>query len=378
MKLQTYSSNKWRFSVNRESPSLMYFLSGIYHSFIMNDRFNILNKDTEWYSLSRNDSLDEIKKYRFSFEECCRFRTDEIINRANIENKDIYISLSGGVDSTCVTCAFLLNERLDKSRFHILYNSFSVDEYPKFFEILRKNNIDIIDTKNDINLYNSIPKNNLVINGMCGDQLDGSNLCTSRLPMIPFYENWKDGLMRENTTSPAHPITKYSMMDYYISEIENYANVFNIKLNTFGEFSWLINFGCKWSYVSNFISMLSDYPQDRIAFFDTPYFSNWCLLHLDKMFSRTQKTSWTYKTEWKKIIFKYTKDSDYFFYKGKDHKYLKGEYLNNEIYIKDEEGYKKYSYSSYYSVKDEMIKLFLKYFKDEFKDYISIEEIIWK
>lgn len=348
-------------------PSVLRLITSIYLGRFncLNDRFNILNKDAEYNLLSRNDNIDYINNLpNKSFEEICNERSQEIIDYANKIDKDIYVSWSGGVDSTCVVCSLLMNDKLDKSRFHLIFSQESIQEYPLFYELMLKNKIDMINAVQDVYKFRNVVGDNIAVNGMCGDQLDGSNLHTMKYSSVGYFNNWKDDILKI-----LFPKFR-NYQDKLIAGIEDYAKVFSINLNIFGEFAWLFNYGVKWTYVAEYMKCLHINPDTSIAFFDTNDFSHYGLMNFHKRSLKKQFSSYEYKTDWKKIIYKYTKDDDYFLNKGKDANFFNYE---DKAYF----GMSVADNSGYYIFQDktpQVVKeIMLPYIKDEYKDFYIVD-----
>ena len=308
--------NPWKeIFYDHRTPSPLSMLSKFYTSVnVLTDRFNILNDDCEYNILSTNTNIQNILDMkRMFFDECCRRRTEEIISYASLIDKDIYVLWSGGVDSTCVACSFLMNETLDRKRFHIILNDDSIFEYPLFYTMLVNEHIDIINVRLNLYKIRTIVNDNVAVNGICGDQLDGFNLNKPKFKSIGYFDDWKDGV----NTFLSNNYTKDSI-DNVISSCEDYAHKLKIDLSIFGEFIWLFNFSLKWNYLVYYLKCLYVNPDTSIAFFDTDYFSNFALFNYHKRRLYKQNSSYLYKTEWKKIIYSFTKDEDYFLNKGKE------------------------------------------------------------
>ena len=354
---------------NIQNPSTLHIISNIYiPRNILSDRFNILNDNCEYYLYSRNEDINYIKSLpNMTFEECCNKRTNEFIDLSNKLNKDIYVSWSGGVDSTCIISSFLMNDRLDKSRFHVVHSLDAIEEYPFFYEFLIKNKIDIFNAEHNIYNFKNFVKDNILVNGNCGDQLDGSNLHTRIYKDIDYFSNWKDSVDKI--------VHKYHRRPYSIekclSDIEKYANMFSLNLKYFGEFAWMCNFGIKWSYVSEVLMPLYDNPELCIAFFDTPYFSKYGLSNTLRHSLNKQSNNYLYKNDWKKIIYSLTKDEDYFLHKGKDAHFINGPTADYGVVIKDTS---MKNYQIYTDISDkELHTKMLEYIKPEYKEAYRIE-----
>ena len=334
------------FIINDDNKSLLYIISKIYGVITMYDRFYDLNS---YYEIKLSDNkktsiLDIYEEKYYSFEECCNIRTEEIIKLSQKTNKKIYILYSGGVDSTCVLCSFLMNARLNKNNLYILYNDYSVKEYPLFFELLSKMKINLINFRYDSQKIDEISKNDILVTGMCGDQLDGSNLCTTSKINAEEFSDWKKTFGDLYIPNETVPLKNLRNFDLYVSQIEEYSKlIFNRNIKTFKEFAWMFNFGCKWIYISDVINMISSLHENRISFYDTLYFQKWCLTHIMSKISLSQNNPLTYKIEWKKLIFKYTKDYDYFLKKGKEGYYFsQSDFPNKFIIHDDKNGYAVY------------------------------------
>lgn len=372
-KLITYTCPEYKICLNQNNgyePSLLYILSKIYHSYFLYDRFFNLNNNFEFNLSNTKDDFFKILSEKYlNFEECCYKRTDEIIDLSLKLNKDIWISYSGGVDSTLVVCAFLLNDKLDKSKFHVLYNTYSVNEYPDFFNMLVKNKIHVVDTKLNYLNIDEYSKNDILVSGMCGDQLDGSNLCTKKYNNYSSFHNWID-IFGDFKIETHKCLKTYKKFDEYVNIIEKYAhNIFFDNIRTFNEFAWLFNFCCKWKYISDYMCMMSSKHIYRLAFFDTIYFQKWCLYHIRQKFEYAQDNPLNYKIDWKKLIYSYTKDESYLLNKRKDATYLSNRDLPPYFIVHDEKSYNVYSY------KINIIKIMKQYIKYEYQDLLYIENI---
>lgn len=363
-KLKFYSYNyHYEYFDGLSKPSTLHILSKMYMPCfnILNDRFDVLNKESEYRLCSRETDIHNIWNLPFlSFEECCHIRTTDIIRLADKADKDIYISYSGGVDSTLVVVSFLMHPSLKKHKFHVLYNKNSVDEYPYFMDVLRKNKVSTIDC--EYNVWNIInqAENGILVSGLCGDQLDGSNLHTKNYKgYVNYFDNWIDAFRK---------ISCYTIGDKHIADIMNYAKC--IGMNTmkyFGEFAWLFNFGIKWTYVAEYMQCFT--KGLYFPFFDTDYFSRYALSKIDRLGEKKQDTSYNYKTDWKKIIYSYTKDDVYFLYKGKDANYIGGKTASPGFIISTDIGYTRYDESKKL-IYDTMID----FIKPEYKNFYKVCE----
>ena len=348
--------------LNHSTPSTLMMVSKMNHQnvSIMNDRFNILNKDCEYNLLETNTDINHIKKLKqLSFKECCQKRAEEIILFANKQDKDIYVYWSGGVDSTCIVCSFLMNTRLNRNRFHLIFGNDSIEEYPLFYRRMKDEHIDVINVGYDILKLQTIVGDNIAVSGKCGDQLDGYNSTRPLFKGIDPFLDWKDAIKLWRGKEFG-----YSNIDRLISDSEMYAKYFDITLKYFGDFYWLFAFSLLWTWNASYIKSLHINPNNSFVFYDTDYFSNYGLFYFHKRRTSKQISSYTYKTDWKKVIYEYTKDEDYFLNKGK---YSPLFFNIPEAWfgmnVIDEDGYHLYNDFSPYVVKTIMYP----YIKDEYK-----------
>ena len=358
LKFYTYNFNKEHFT--HRNVSTLHILSKLYMSFnMLNDRFNILNDDCEYNLCSRNENINDIWNLKLkTFEECCYERSTEIIRYANTKNLDIYVSYSGGVDSTTVVSSFLMNSSLDKNRFHVLYNKNSIEEYPYFFELLIKNEISLIDISFDIQNLIRISERGIIVSGLCGDQLVGSNLCTKCYKdVVDYFHDWNDAL---------RICSSYSITDKHISDIESYIKYTGVDIKYFGEFSWLFNFCIKWTYVSEYMDSFT--RNKYFAFFDTPHFSRYALFKMTQK-EKYKQSGLYYKTDFKKLIYNYTKDEDYLLYKGKEANYIGDRIASPGFVIVTNNGSNIFKEDT-----DVVYKTLLHFIKEEYKEYFVVEK----
>ena len=303
---------------NYSNPSLLYILSLINKNYLLNDRFNILNNDAEWYINSVNDDINEIKKYNIqSFDDCCYIRAKQIIDYANKKNLGICICASGGVDSTCAISS-ILQVADSTSNIKILYNKRTLSEYNNLIYILKKNNITCIDTEMNYNKLVSYSKNNILVTGFNGDQI----LCL-------FYrkykdKNWKDEfgyhvISELNNKS----IKDFKSYDYWIYQIEKYAKYLNLKIYNWSDVKVILDYGTTTSVLIDKFSSTIDNPNNHIAFYDWIGFYKYFLIHYQKhlYIDSSIYPNLLYKSDMKKVIFKYFKDESYL-YMNKTMSYL--------------------------------------------------------
>lgn len=360
-KLYCYQSSSYalQFDLTKYDTSLMYIMSIFFRNYFVNDRFNILNDVAEWNIISRCDNINDIwnTKY-FSFEECCRKRTDEIIDLVGDSN--IFVLSSGGVDSTCVICSFLMNERLNKNNFYVLYNDRTVMEYPSLIQYLKKNGVKCIDTNMSYEVISSYSTKGYIVSGFGGDEIASS--CSNG------FVNWKDWFrgycVHEN------PIKSYKFCDKWISQIEDYSNKLNIPINTNSEMITLMSYGLHYSTVLYQSSIVWDNPYSHIPFFDTLYFNKHHLIFRKNLRFSSVLSSKDYKTEFKRVIYKCIKDEYYFLNKHKSMSYMHTYMLPLGFYWFDDNGCHKLPFVS----KETLYEIIIKYIKPEYREFLYLDD----
>ena len=361
--------SQWRLNFNTDIPSVIWLLSNMFsvRYVIYTDRFNIFkDSDYYWNHYAYNESLDDIKSLpNMSFEKCCNKRTNELIDLSNKLDKDIYVSWSGGVDSTCIISSFLMNDRLDKSRFHVIYNDYSIAEYTLFYlKGLQNKGIHLHNCISNLCLIEEIPKDNFVINGCCGDKMEpASTIDLLKYFKFPVDTPWEDVIIKICNN------LNFKDTDYYIDAFNRYIKAFDLRVKTFPELAWILEFGCEWRRTTNFRKLYSKYPESRIVYYDTPYFSKFALDRYLETENGCCFTGNNYKREFKKIIYKYIQDEDYFLYKGKDvHPWSQNH--KPILYYSDDLG----QHIAHVETSKRYYNTLIPYMKDEIKEYVTVSK----
>ena len=348
----------------RETPSIMWFISRVFNrNTLYNDRFDVFPKsEYEWNSSNLNESIDDIYNEKsLSLEECCYNRVCEIMNYASsIGKKDIYISWSGGVDSTLAVCSFLLCDSFDIKNLHILYNESSISEYPYFYKLLAEQNIHMHNFYNNCYMYENFAGDNIVVNGHGGDYIIPSNLFSVQYN----FNDWKLGIQY------FCKLYSYKNVEYYIENIKKYIEYYNLDIKTFPELGWILCFGTLWHRNMEYKKLISKFPKRRLSFYNTLYFQKFALNRFYNIKRTLCSNGIMYKSDMKKIIKKYTKDDNYVLNKGKNYNKL---FISDKkiLGIKDSEGYKLLEDSSIQYIIDN-------YIKEEYKDCICSYNIMRK
>ena len=245
---------------------------------------------------------------------------------------------------------------------YILYNDNSINEYPVFYNILKTEKINLYNCEFKLDLFETIPKDNLVINGCCGDKMEPN----STIDLLKYF---KDNLWEKVIIQICNSLG-YTNIDYYINSFHKYIDYFGIPIKTFSELSWLLEFGCEWRRTSEFRKILSKYPEYRISFYDTTQFEKYALDRFNNVKCGVCFFGPNYKKPFKKIIYKYTKDEYYYLYKGKEAYPFINSTHNNKVtlYYKDNTGYHQKPIID----KKDFYNFIIKYYKEDVRQYIDI------
>lgn len=272
--------------------------------FFLRDRFGYLNQFSPYRiyePCEKFPSSSNIDKLTDIMDE----RAIKLLNKSEQENKPLYLFVSGGVDSTAMTVAFLKAANGNYKNINIVYTKYSEQENPGFFNILK--NIHGLSLKKVLpsrgldDAQEDAMKIGYAITGWCADQLFGSQI-NQEMPDM-YFKDWRLFI----STSDA------------IEQFESAFDYYNININTFGEFAWFTNFSCKYDFVKYTDVMICGKVTGRmIPFYDTIEFNNWSVSNFDILHQHPQNDSKYYKRELKEYIYEYDGDKNYLEGKGKN------------------------------------------------------------
>ena len=247
---------------------------------LMNDRWGWLNQfsDINFYNLNERPKSIPSKPVVFA-DEIDR-RANEILNLAYNNDKQIIVSYSGGVDSSCVVSSLIKNNTRNQ-KLAILFTDESINENPEMFDFIKRNNITLYH-KNSDDLYDDLNIHNdyIFTNGWCADQLFHFGIINF-LPDDAFHVNWKDGIVY--MLEVLHKSSKDELIPYSdaIDILDDYmSHVLDHPITELCEFAWFWNFVCKYSYIRNVVNLesRSEYLLNHnIPFFDTCAFNIFAL-----------------------------------------------------------------------------------------------------
>jgi len=260
-----------------------------------------------------------------TYEQLCDDRARELLQRAEDLDMPLYVSYSGGIDSTLVLVSLLKNAGpAQKARIAVLLSEESITENPRFYEEHIRGQLRVLP---GMKLPILLGGPGIFSSGELNDQLFGSDIVASLISMAgtesihaPYTSETIvqlfDRSIRDETTSR-----------HLVSILERVKNAAPISLATNYHGLWWFNFAMKWQSV--YLRALSfahpsrahliseSYAQTHIApFFGTDDFRVWSMQNLHEKI----KGDWaSYKWLPKEIIYAFNRDREY-----RDHKLKKG------------------------------------------------------
>jgi len=278
------------------------------------DRNNIFNKHSKYrvHHIKNYVDLNSLEFKRFSpineeldINDILISSAKYIIDIAKKENKKIYFSWSGGIDSTAALCAFL---NFDITNYLIvLSTATSKQENPNFFEKIKKY-IQLYDADNFYLLSNSLIKNNMYVTCTGAGLLFESDTCFDYIHSL--NENWKDFFLKNSFDC----FEKKKLQ--YINQLEDYFYKLNIQVNTTYLLFRLLDFFFKIDSSFNEVPHLLKTQKNIYNFYNSLQFQQYAY---NRYFSvrETVTNNLRFKQPLKKFIYYFNKDMDYYKSKGK-------------------------------------------------------------
>lgn len=279
---------------------------------VLRDRFNILNHYSPYKLASVKDEIGwKAIQSTEPEKEINQIIDEQAIKYINLD-KPIYVSWSGGVDSTAVLVALLKNE-IKKDKLYIICNDNSKKEYSFLFNELVDEKYNVISSDRVGSYYNN--SKGIILTGWCADQLFGSNIHLKDLTL--YHLPWMDALRKFCNRQNIYINNYDEIYDVY----SEYARRLGWIINTWCEFAWMFNFCIKWSYVSDATKLSiinSEARNNAYAFFEDYDFQRWSVCNRFTLNDINVNTNdQYYKRPLKQYIYEYTKDSEYLKHKNK-------------------------------------------------------------
>lgn len=266
----------------------------------------------------RTKNIFPIPTFDINFNKNIKDICDDAARDILSEGKPVDIFWSGGIDSTLAVVSFL-NVCKDLSQINIMFEERSIDEYPLFYNKYVKNmNHTLLKTYISKNLH---LEGHSVVTGECGGLLTGFwstlRLLLERLESVEVNPNipWQDPF------KAAVPVFKTRKQDdFFTNNIADQIKKAPFKIESIGDLHWWLGFSTKWSGEMflrlGWQTTITQAKLDNFKpFFATEEFQKWGMWNY---YTNIRNKSWpSFKPDYKKIIYDFTKDEEYFLNKGK-------------------------------------------------------------
>lgn len=317
-------------------------VSRLWCGWLIRDRFGILNKYSPYRMIDEVDTLPSISDTPLVFSDIL----DEKISSIISERERIAVSWSGGVDSTAVVVALLKNlPETEWNRITVVCSPSSLEEAPRFYNLLLKSGINVNVSKPLVDAIANV-ECDAVLSGWCADQLFGSDILARDASL--YHKPWLDAL-KITFDSDFSPVRLTEKSFDVLGEIySDYAKQLGLDISEWCEFSWLFNFGIKFSYIQNAMSFTLHGTQNEgkaVNVFDDFKFQSYAVNNIDQIKTNNGYDDPVYyKLPLKQYIHEYTNDDEYFTRKGKRNSWMYTKTRINNIKVLTDVGYKTFKY----------------------------------
>jgi len=246
-----------------------------------------------------------------SFADIADERAQYIIDTASTQQREVDLYWSGGIDSTAALAAFLrvAGEEWLTTKLTVVLNNNSINEYPLFYDQFIKDKLRIKIRRNEaIDPMLEFTHDKLVVTGEIGDQIFGNQVMVQ--DAYPHASPWEDNFIKFKQNSP-RPVGTLELSQTFT----NYAYAEGFiprRIVSWHDYTWWLNFTCKWQWVQLRILTQSMTPLDMYSrlfhFFDTLDFERWAVSNMD---NKIKDTASTYKYVAKDYIYSITGDAEY-------------------------------------------------------------------
>jgi len=308
---------------------------------IIRDPFDMLNKYSEIRMMPGAEEIPTPFGDSFNcvtIAELIDARAHEIVSKY----QRIAVLYSGGVDSTTVMVSLLKALPSNETdRLIVVYDETSIQENPVFWrDYITKTKCEFVEIHDHITLTIRELDCDVIVSGWCADQLFGSDLHVNNHDL--FNVPWLDGLKETYLRNKG-----ILLSDRTLSTVNclyaDYAKTFDIKLDQFCEFAWMINWSFKFSYLRDELNLRLAYSKNAnkgLAFFGTMDFRRWSLTRYPKIKDHCgYKDSLYYKVPLKTYIIEYNQDAKYYKQKNKVGSIRRVNNYLPEIIVDTDQGY---------------------------------------
>lgn len=208
-----------------------------------------------------------------SFYDVARERALELLNTG----KQIYVSWSGGIDSTFVLLT-LYNLANDKTQIKVYGTYNSVIESGNIFDYYIKDNIGY-DIHTNLEYYENFktPENSIVVTGCVGNDLFYPDLKPTLKDTWMLFQNNTENNIQSYWDKPYQSVLREENLIF----LENVISKSPVRIETLQDLRFWINFTFNWSTTNSnrYIGIGPETSSRLYSFFDTEQFQLWAMLN---------------------------------------------------------------------------------------------------
>lgn len=259
------------------------------------------------------------------YEDICNERAKELLTRADTLGCSLYLSYSGGIDSTLALVSLLKQATPEqKKNITVLLSEESISENPNFYRDHIRGHLNV---KSSLLYPSLVGSPHILINGELNDQIFGSDILANLISMhgpASLHTRYNPDTIVSLFNAK---ILNEDITRKLVSILERTIPVSGVTLVSNFDVLWWFNFGLKWQSVyyrtlaassaKNIGKITQKYLDTYYApFYSTEDFRLWSMNNMDKKIKDTWES---YKWLSKDVIFAYNGDAEY-----RDHKLKNG------------------------------------------------------
>lgn len=240
---------------------------------------------------------------KLDFLESVLIRCKELINT----NKKIYLLWSGGIDSTTVLTAFLLSN-VSADQLIIVCNSDSIREYPDFYLKYIRGQFEVQAAELVFQNLKLKTVDGIILSCEQGDCMHGQDFGMMGLTLFGKQYLWdepnKKNILRLFKAKGLSDQAANCWHDVYASNVSHSPR----EINTMYDFCWWTTFNWRWQWAVEKLRMRFSQDQGIQTFFSSDQMQSWSVRHKQQDIATLDD----FKYDFKKFIFDYTNDQEYF------------------------------------------------------------------
>jgi len=303
----------------------VHFLGPVYPRF---------NRENYFYKVSQNPIYSFLPnlqiKRKLDFSSITDSRALELESKLD-RFKNVYLFWSGGIDSTVILVSILKNwQKQSLEKLIVVLNSYSIEENQQMYEQFIHNKISTVSTDKFFSGEVNFSHDNLYVDGNAADTLSATIMFYEFEKRFPNYylKPWK-----QNIDILIKFFSEYEDVNYgqYMYKKVVRSLIYNkFEVETIFDFLWWMGFNwihdrnlhcVLWQYTPCFfadpnISVKRFLEENMFQWFNSNDYQDWrvAAVGTDEIIGNTVAE---HKLAFKKYIFEFNRDSDYFLYKDK-------------------------------------------------------------